>query len=59
MEIMESNIKMIGRDAKMAMIVRESRIFRKINSIKASKTAMEFRGKHEKMDNCCIKDIYI
>jgi len=48
MEIMESNIKMIGRDAKMAMIVRESRIFRKINSIKASKTAMEFRGKHEK-----------
>jgi len=38
------NIHMIGRDAKTAMIIRESRIFREMNLIKASKTATEFRN---------------
>ena len=44
MQTMEGNIRMIGRNAKTSMIVRESRIFREMNSIKAAKNSREFKN---------------
>ena len=42
---MEESIRIIEKDAKTAMIIRESRIFREMNLIKTSKTARELRNK--------------
>ena len=44
LQTIEKNINVIGKHAKTALIIRESRMFREINSVISSKHALNRRN---------------